>query len=86
MHNLPKTKCLCGNDTDFHNLLKLSKNKPSEKDKKLAEDRLINLMKQKCCLCHESNEQKLFDFKVMQGPPHLMCLNCYEKEKKKKAI
>ena len=45
MHNLPKTKCLCGNDTDFHNLLKLSKNKPSEKDKKLAEDRLINLMK-----------------------------------------
>ena len=68
MHNLPKTKCLCGNDTDFHNLLKLSKNKPSEKDKKLAEDRLINLMKKKCCLCHESNEQKLFDFKVMQGP------------------
>ena len=85
MHNLPKTKCLCGNDMDFHNLLKLSKNKPTEKDKKLAEDRLINIMKKKCCLCHESNEQKLFDFKIMQGPPHLMCLNCYDKEQKKES-
>ena len=85
MHNLPKIKCLCGNDMDFPNLLKLSKNKPNEKDKKLAEDRLLNLMKKKCCLCHESNEQKLFDFKIMQGPPHLMCLNCYEKEQKKES-
>ena len=85
MHNLPKSKCLCGNDIDFHNLLKLSKNKPNEKDKKLAEDRLMNIMKKKCCLCHESNEQRLFDFKIMQGPPHLMCLNCYEKEQKKES-
>ena len=83
IHNLPRTKCLCGNDVDLQNLLKFAKTKPNEKDKKMAENRLLNILKKKCCLCHESNEKKLFDFKIMQGPTHFMCVDCYEKEIKK---
>ena len=83
IHNMPRNKCLCGNDIDLQNLVKFSKTKPNEKDKKMAEDRLLNILKKKCCLCHESNEQKLFDFKIMQGPTHFMCVDCYEKEIKK---
>ena len=49
----------------------------------MAENRLLNILKKKCCLCHESNEKKLFDFKIMQGPTHFMCVDCYEKEIKK---
>ena len=45
IHNMPRTKCLCGNDIDLSNLIKLSKIKPNEKDKKLAEDRLLNTLK-----------------------------------------
>ena len=83
IHNLPRNKCLCGNDIDLQNLVKFSKTKPNEKDKKMAEDRLLNVLKKKCCLCLESNEQKLFDFKIMQGPTHFMCVDCCEKEIKK---
>ena len=83
IHNMPRTKCLCGNDIDLSNLIKLSKIKPNEKDKKLAEDRLLNTLKKKCCLCHEANEQKIFDFKIMEGPVHFMCISCYDKEIKK---
>ena len=83
IHNMPRNKCLCGNDIDLQNLLKFSKVKPSEKDKKMAEDRLLNTLKKKCCLCLEANEQKLFDFKIMQGPTHFMCVDCYDKEIKK---
>ena len=83
IHNMPRNKCLCGNDIDLQNFLKLSKNKPSDKDKKLAEDRLKNILKKKCCLCLQTNEQKLFDFQIMEGPNHFMCINCYEKEQKK---
>ena len=81
IHNMPRTKCLCGNDIDLQNLIKFIKTKPSEKDKKMAENRLLNVLKKKCCLCHESDDQKLFDFKIMQGPIHFMCVDCYDKER-----
>ena len=83
IHHMPRNKCLCGNEIDLQNMIKLSKIKPGEKDKKMAEDRLLNILKKKCCLCHESSEQKIFDFKIMQGPVHFMCIDCYEKEIKK---
>ena len=86
IHNMQRSKCLCNNDIDLQNLIKLSKIKPNEKDKKLAQERLLNIIKKKCCLCHESNEQKLLDFKILQGPPHLMCIECYDKERKKESI
>ena len=80
LHNMNKTKCLCGGDLDLENLIKLGKNKPTENDKKMAEDRLLNIIKKKCCLCHENNMQKLFDFKILDGPVHFMCVKCHEKE------
>ena len=80
LHNIKKNKCLCGNDLDLQSLIKIGKNKPSEKDKKMAEDRLLNIIKKKCCLCLENNSKKLFDFKILVGSNHLMCFNCNNKE------
>lgn len=62
--------------------MELSKNKPTEKDKKDAEDRLLKVIKKRCCLCEENNEFKIFEFKILDGPPHFKCINCHEKELK----
>ena len=38
---MPRNKCLCGNDIDLQNFLKLSKNKPSEKEQKHIEQIML---------------------------------------------
>lgn len=82
LNTIPRTKCLCQNEVDLINLMELSKNKPTEKDKKDAEDRLQKVIKKRCCLCKEDNEYKIFEFKILDGPPHFKCINCHEKELK----
>ena len=82
IHTMKKNKCLCGNDLDLENLIKIGNIKPSEKDKQMAEDRLLNIIQKKCCLCMENNTQKIFDFKILEGPMHFMCIKCHTKEMK----
>lgn len=82
LNTIARTKCLCQNEVDLLNLMELSKNKPTEKDKKDAEDRLLKVIKKRCCLCEENNEFKIFEFKILEGPPHFKCINCHEKELK----
>jgi hypothetical protein len=82
LNTIVRTKCLCQNEVDLVNLMELSKIKPTEKDKKDAEDRLLKVIKKRCCLCKEKNEYKIFEFKILDGPPHFKCINCHEKELK----
>lgn len=82
LNTIVRTKCLCQNEVDLVNLMELSKNKPTEKDKKEAEERLLKVIKKRCCLCKENNEYKIFEFKILDGPPHFKCINCHEKELK----
>ena len=80
LNTIVKTKCLCQNEVDLLNLMELSKNKPSEKDRKKAEERLLKIIKKRCCLCQEKDQLKIFEIKIVDGPPHFMCINCHEKE------
>ena len=80
LNTIVKTKCLCQNEVGLINLMKLSKNKPSEKDRKKAEERLLKVIKKRCCLCQEKDQLKIFEIKIVDSPPHFMCINCHEKE------
>ena len=86
LNTISRTKCLCENEVDLVNLMELSKNKPTEKDKKEAEERLLKVIKKRCCLCKEKDPLKIFEFKIVDGPPHFMCINCHEKELKNEEI
>ena len=77
-NTIKRNKCLCENEVDLVNLMELSKNKPSENDLKKAQDRLLKKIKNLCCLCNEDNKLKLLKIKIMDGPPHFICLNCYD--------
>ena len=66
--------------------MELSKNKPTEKDKKDDEERLLKVIKKRCCLCKEKDPLKIFEFKIVDCPPHFMCINCHEKELKNEEI
>ena len=84
LHTLEKTKCLCQKDVDLLNLMELSKNKPSKKDKAKSEERLLKELKNRCCLCQKKDRDNLFEVKVVDEPPHMICLNCDEVELSKK--
>ena len=45
LNTLNRTKCLCQNEVDIINLMKLSKNQPTENDIKRAEERLVKKLK-----------------------------------------
>ena len=79
LNTLNRTKCLCQNEVDLINLMELSKNQPTENDKKRAEERLIKKLKTRCCLCPEKDKFKLLEIKIINGPPHFVCLKCYDK-------
>ena len=79
LNSLNRTKCLCENEVDLVNLMELSKNKPTEKDKKKAEERLLKVLKKKCCICQEKDPLKIYELNIINGPPHYICLNCSEK-------
>ncbi len=79
LNTIVKTKCLCQNELDLINLMELSKRKPTEKDKKKAEERLMEIIKKRCCLCKEKDQLKIFPIKIVDGPEHFMCINCHEK-------
>jgi len=82
LNTIVKTKCLCQNEVDLLNLMELSKNKPTEKDLKRAEDRLLEIIKKRCCLCNEEDPLKIFEIEIVDGPKHFMCINCHEKDLK----
>ena len=79
LKTINRTKCLCQNEVDLLNLLELSKNKPTENDLKKAEERLIKILKTRCCICQEKDKLKLFEIKIINEAPHFICLNCYDK-------
>ncbi len=79
LNSLNRTKCLCENEVDLVNLMELSKNKPTEKDIKKAEERLLKVLKKKCCICQEKDPLKIYELNIINGPPHYICLNCSEK-------
>ena len=80
LNTLTRTKCLCENEVDLENLMELSKNKPTEKDIKKAQNRLLKVLEKKsCCVCQESDPSQLFKLNIENGPSHIMCLNCYNK-------
>ena len=84
LHTIEKTKCLCQNDVDLINLMELSKNKPSKKDKNKSEERLLKELRNRCCLCQKKDRDNLFEVKIIDRPPHMVCLNCDEVELSKK--
>ena len=79
LNTLNRTKCLCQNEVDLINLMELSKNQPPENDIKRDEERLIKKLKTRCCLCPEKDKFKLLEIKIIKGPPHFVCLKCYDK-------
>ena len=79
LNTINKTKCLCENEVDLINLMELSKNKPTEKDKRKAEERLTKELKKRCCLCKEKDPLKIFKIEIENGPQHYICLKCNDK-------
>ena len=79
LNTLERTKCLCQNEVDLKNLMELSKNKPTKKDKQKAEERLIKVLKKRCCLCKEDDQLKIYKLDIKDGPPHYICLDCSDK-------
>ena len=79
LNTINKTKCLCENEVDLLNLMELSKNKPTEKDIRRAEERLIKELKKRCCLCKEKDPLKIFKIEITNGPQHYICLKCNDK-------
>jgi hypothetical protein len=79
LNTINKTKCLCENEVDLLNLMELSKNKPTEKDKRKAEERLTKELKKRCCLCKEKDPLKIFKIEIINGPQHYICLECSDK-------
>ena len=81
LKTIKRTKCLCGKDIDLETLFKFSKIKPE--DIKKAEERLIEKINERCCLCEENDPLKIFKFAIVDGPFHFMCIKCHEEELKK---
>ena len=80
LHTKKFTKCPCDNAYNINELLKYTKNKPSEKDKKEALQRLIVVLQDKCCIC-SLNKQKTeyIKLQVSNSQPHFICMDCYQK-------
>ena len=80
IHNLKLTKCPCGNTYDIIELMNFSKFKFSEKDKKLALQRLKIILEKKCCICLNNNEEKskYNNLDILNSPNHFICDNCYQ--------
>ena len=80
MHTKQFSKCTCDNSYNINELLKYSKNKPNEKDKKDALQRLIGILEDKCCVCMVSkNKIEYFRIEVANSKPHFICMECYPK-------
>ena len=63
----------------FTKFIGIIQNKPTENDLKKAEERLIKILKTRCCICQEKDKLKLFEIKIINEAPHFICLNCYDK-------
>ena len=80
IHTKQFSKCPCDNSYNINELLKYSKNKPNEKDKKDALQRLIGVLEDKCCACMVSkNKIEYFRIEVANSKPHFICMECYPK-------
>ena len=79
INTIPKTNCFCQHEVDLAYLLEISKRKPTEKDKKRAEERLLEMIKKRCCLCEEKNPLQMLMITIEEGPQHFICFPCHDK-------
>ena len=80
LHTKKFTKCPCDNSYNINELLKYTKNKPSEKDKKEALQRLIVVLQNKCCICSLFKQKtEYIKLQVSNSQPHFICMDCYQK-------
>ena len=70
-------KCPCDNIYNINELLKYSKYKPSEKDKKDALQRLIIVLEDKCCVCLKRKPpNEYIKLEIANSKPHFICMDC----------
>ena len=80
MHTKQFSKCLCDNIYDINELLKYSKYKPCEKDKKEDLKRLNIILEAQCCLClAKKKKTEYIRLEVNNSRPHFICIDCYDK-------
>ena len=80
MHTKHFSKCPCDNIYNINELLKYSKYKPNEKDKKDALQRLIFVLEDKCCVCLITKDKtEYIRLEVANSKPHFICMECYPK-------
>ena len=80
IHTKHFSKCPCDNMYNITELLKYTKIKPSEKDKKEALQRLINILEEKCCVCLAVKDKiEYIKLIVANSQPHFICMDCYPK-------
>lgn len=80
MHTNKFTRCPCDNIYNINELLKYTKNKPTEKDKKEALQRLIVVLENRCCMCSIVKEKtEYIKLEVSNSQPHFICMDCYQK-------
>ena len=80
LHTKQFGKCPCENIYNINELLKYAKNRPNERDKKEALQRLIIVLEDKCCVCLESKDKtEYIKLEVSNSKPHFICMDCYPK-------
>ena len=80
LHTMKFTKCPCDNSYNINELLKYTKYKPNEKDKKEALQRLISVLQNKCCICSLYKQKtEYIKLLVSNSQPHFICMDCYQK-------
>ena len=80
MHTKHFTKCPCDNIYNLNELLKYTKNRPNEKDKKEALQRLLLILEDKCCVCLINKDKtEYIKLEVSNSQPHFICMDCYQK-------
>ena len=80
MHTKHFTKCPCDNIYNLNELLKYTKNKPNEKDKQEALQRLLLILGDKCCVCLINKDKtEYIKLEVSNSQPHFICMDCYQK-------
>ena len=74
------TKCPCDSIYNIKELLKYTKNKPNERDKKEALQRLIIVLENKCCICSLNKEKtEYIRLEVSNSQTHFICMDCFQK-------
>ena len=74
------TKCPCDKTYNIKELLKYTKNKPNERDKRDALLRLIIVLENKCCICLLNKDKtEYIRLEVSNSQTHFICMDCFQK-------